>query len=180
MSKNITHLSNNIYIVENFYDGSEELLNYIELNKKNYQYHSGDHAYNFCTESNDAFYEKGVSLSRLIKDTVQNIFNTKLKHRDYLSITIYLEGGGKGLHSDEYHNADDLVNRQLIHVYTSVYYPNDNYSGGKLCFPDLELEISPKKNSLIVFPCQIPHLVSDIITGQRISLTDFWEVENEL
>ena len=34
----------------------------------------------------------------------------------------------------------------------SVYYINDDYEGGEINFPDHNLNIKPKANSLIIFP----------------------------
>jgi predicted 2-oxoglutarate/Fe(II)-dependent dioxygenase YbiX len=38
-----------------------------------------------------------------------------------------------------------------LHI-ASVYYINDDYTGGEINFPDHNLKIKPKANSFITFP----------------------------
>lgn len=53
----------------------------------------------------------------------------------------------------------------------SVYYINDDYSGGEINFPDHKLKIKPKANSLIIFPGNENYLheVLKIVDGDRYS-----------
>jgi hypothetical protein len=45
----------------------------------------------------------------------------------------------------------DTLSSEGNHI-ASVYYINDDYTGGEINFPDHKLEIKPKPNSLIIFP----------------------------
>jgi hypothetical protein len=53
----------------------------------------------------------------------------------------------------------------------SIYYINDDYIGGEICFPDLKVYIKPTPNSLIFFPGNENYLheVRTILTGDRFS-----------
>lgn len=50
-----------------------------------------------------------------------------------------------------------------------MYYINDDYEGGEIFFPDHDLKIKPKANSLVVFPGNenYPHQVLEVLDGFR-------------
>jgi predicted 2-oxoglutarate/Fe(II)-dependent dioxygenase YbiX len=50
-----------------------------------------------------------------------------------------------------------------------MYYPNDDYDGGEIVFPDYDLKIKPKPNSLIMFPGNENYLhgVLEVLKGFR-------------
>jgi hypothetical protein len=45
----------------------------------------------------------------------------------------------------------DVDAQKHIHI-VCMYYLNDDYDGGEIFFPDYDLKIKPKSNSLIMFP----------------------------
>jgi hypothetical protein len=64
----------------------------------------------------------------------------------------------------------DTNSAESNHV-ASIYYINDDYIGGELCFPELNVNIKPKPNSLIFFPGNENYLheVKTIVEGNRYS-----------
>ena len=64
----------------------------------------------------------------------------------------------------------DTLSSEGNHI-ASVYYINDDYSGGEIDFPDHSLKIKPKANSLIIFPGNenYVHGVNKIIDNDRYS-----------
>jgi Rps23 Pro-64 3,4-dihydroxylase Tpa1-like proline 4-hydroxylase len=64
----------------------------------------------------------------------------------------------------------DTLSVEGNHI-ASVYYINDDYSGGEIDFPDYKLKIKPKANSLIIFPGNenYLHSVHKIIDNDRYS-----------
>lgn len=62
---------------------------------------------------------------------------------DYL-LTRWSKGSNMKPHID----TDALKHQHIV----CMYYVNDNYEGGELFFPDYDLKIKPKSNSLIMFP----------------------------
>ena len=50
-----------------------------------------------------------------------------------------------------------------------MYYINDNYDGGEIFFPDYDLKIKPKSNSIIMFPGNenYRHGVLEVLKGFR-------------
>jgi hypothetical protein len=64
----------------------------------------------------------------------------------------------------------DTESSESNHI-ASVYYINDDYTGGEINFPNYKLKIKPKPNSLIVFPGNENYLheVVEITSGDRYS-----------
>ena len=60
----------------------------------------------------------------------------------------------------DYHNHQHIV---------CIYYINDDYEGGEIVFPDYNINIKPKSNSLIMFPGNenYVHGVLEILKGFR-------------
>ena len=58
-------------------------------------------------------------------------------------------------------------------AFTLIIYPNDDYEGGELVFPNHDINIKPKAGSLIIFPAQMPyiHQVLEIKNKPRYILT---------
>ena len=84
-----------------------------------------------------------------------------------LSFLKYKKGGFYKIHSDE----DFLwkcVN-EWYRLISYVYFVNDDYSGGKLVFPQHDQKIHPKKNRLVIFPSNwcFEHKVEPVIKGTR-------------
>jgi hypothetical protein len=64
----------------------------------------------------------------------------------------------------------DTLSSEGNHI-ASVYYINDDYTGGEIDFPDHNLKIKPDANSLIIFPGNenYVHSVHEIIDNDRHS-----------
>ena len=64
----------------------------------------------------------------------------------------------------------DTLSSEGNHM-ASVYYINDDYTGGEIDFPGHNLTIKPKANSLIIFPGNenYVHGVNKIIDNDRYS-----------
>lgn len=58
---------------------------------------------------------------------------------------------------------------------STLYYLNDNYSGGELNFPRFNLSFKPKANQMIVFPSTYVynHSVSPVIEGERYAVVSW-------
>jgi hypothetical protein len=87
-----------------------------------------------------------------------------------LSFLKYKKGGFYKLHSDE-----DFLWKCISEWYrliSYVYFVNDDYSGGKLVFPQHDQKIHPKKNRLVIFPSNwcFEHTVEPVIKGTRYTI----------
>lgn len=58
---------------------------------------------------------------------------------------------------------------------STIYYINDNYSGGELNFPRFNITLKPKANQMILFPSTYVynHSVSPVVEGKRYSVVSW-------
>jgi len=144
-----------------------------------------DRCYNFFTKhvvdgGNPTSPEDVVILeyTKEIRDSLLEVFSFDGVMNNNLPAVVYPEGCGMGLHDDMYHNSDDPDKREKVHVYSSVHYLNDDYEGGELVFPDVDLTITPEKNMLLLFGCHHKHRGNPATGGIKISSTKFWRDAN--
>jgi hypothetical protein len=78
-------------------------------------------------------------------------------------ITAWTEGTSQKEHTD---NSNE---------FTAIIYLNDDYEGGELNFPDLELSIKPIKGSVILWPGSITHSISTVVSGIRYTMPVFFK-----
>lgn len=58
--------------------------------------------------------------------------------------------------------------------YATVVYLNEDYEGGELYFPDLDIRIKPPARALMIFSADLLHGVSDVLDGpHRYVATSF-------
>jgi predicted 2-oxoglutarate/Fe(II)-dependent dioxygenase YbiX len=62
--------------------------------------------------------------------------------------------------------------------YTGLAYLNDEFKGGELVFPDLDVVITPKPGLLVAFPSnhKFVHAVPKVLSGKRYSLPVWFTV----
>ena len=70
-------------------------------------------------------------------------------------------------------HADSIVSSGR--KYSVFYYLNDNYAGGEIVFADLNLKISPKANSMLIFPSgpEYAHEVLPVTYGNKYVISTF-------
>jgi hypothetical protein len=58
---------------------------------------------------------------------------------------------------------------------STVYYLNDNYTGGEINFPRFGITLKPKANQMIIFPSTYVynHSVSPVIEGERYAVVSW-------
>ena len=64
--------------------------------------------------------------------------------------------------------------------YTGIAYLNDDFTGGELVFPDLDIVIVPKPGLLVGFPSnhKFVHAVPKVLSGKRYSLPVWFTVNS--
>jgi hypothetical protein len=81
-----------------------------------------------------------------------------------------------------YETESDILNKKKTIYLSSVFYFNDNYSGGDLVFYNDNKEkyfsIKPKKNCLILFDALQVHSTIPIISGTKYSYTNFYTLKD--
>jgi hypothetical protein len=101
-----------------------------------------------------------------IDQRVKSLFDNATHINNIEAINRFRSGDEMGLHSDE------IGNNEI--QYGVVIYINDDFNGGEISYPTLDIVHKPKARSLIIHPGNLPHLVNKIIDGPtRYSITTF-------
>jgi len=86
----------------------------------------------------------------------------------------YGVGGFFGTHSDwdkfKPSSGGRLQDHDIEKRISLVYYINDNYIGGEIEFPELDIIVKPKANSMLVFDASYYHKVNTITEGTRYAI----------
>lgn len=78
----------------------------------------------------------------------------------------------KGMEPHKDHTFDDEGRHKKVD-FTILGYLNDDYEGGYLEFPEHRIKIKPTPGSIIIFPAEELHGVTDLINGNRIMWSTF-------
>jgi predicted 2-oxoglutarate/Fe(II)-dependent dioxygenase YbiX len=115
----------------------------------------------------------------LIHEEINTVFSIDVHKEPNHSITVYSEGEYLNPHFDGM--TDDYFKDKTPNGYdsrdmSSVLYLNDDYLGGVLRFPFLNLSIKPPAGCLIIFPSseKYTHLVEKVEKGFRYIVPQFW------
>jgi hypothetical protein len=134
-----------IEIYSNFFtnEESDELLLYYNIHRHEYPYLS---MYGIATISIEDIVD-----TFLFNNKLKVINPTKFKIQSYIpSINI----------NDKLHTHPQ--------AWTSIVFLNDDFEGGELIIDNCI--IKPKKNQLVLFTGNLPHVVAPIINGERFTL----------
>lgn len=98
---------------------------------------------------------------------------------DYLGLVKWELGDNQSPHAD----GEEINKKHIYHWrnFGCVYYLNDDYEGGEIYFPNQNIELKPKENTLIFFPgtLEFLHGVRPITNGTRYTLTSFWTFDKQ-
>jgi predicted 2-oxoglutarate/Fe(II)-dependent dioxygenase YbiX len=99
-----------------------------------------------------------------------NTLNLEYIDPSPISISKYQEGSYMGPHVD-WHGETNLKP-----IMSAVLYLNDNFTGGELDFPDLNVRIKPKAGSIVIFPSTAPyyHQSLAVESGVKYMSPAFW------
>ena len=121
---------------------------------------STDLGENFNISLNNIFFEH---FSVIEKDYLDS-YGINCDWHDSYAILKYGEGQFFSNHIDDHKDYHRRV--------STVYYMNDNYTGGEINFPRFGITFKPKANQMIVFPSNYVynHSVSPVIEGSRYAV----------
>jgi len=189
--------NNEIIVINNFLskDEIQSIFNYIEKEKQMHKPEGISSEYfnnrliQLPTEQNiETISEKEdtkdiAKIYLLNKNNIVNKINNILKaiSEENLYLTgienlIYSADKGMPIHFD-----DSPENLETNTHYGLVLYLNDDYDGGELYYPKLEIEYKPKCGDLVIHPGteEYTHGVRDIYNGTRYAITIFAFTKNE-
>ncbi len=112
------------------------------------------------------------------KEAIETIFERKVKPVNICHAQKWNVGGNASPHADN-SELDGRPNAFETNKFVSLLYLNDDYTGGELYFPDLDIEFKPKAQSWIAFNGGIENLhgVKPIKSGTRYTFVSFWDFE---
>jgi hypothetical protein len=110
-----------------------------------------------------------------IKQVLEGLYPFEITLTQIRSI-IRSYGAGMPVHHD-----DDPYKTELTTRYGFVLYLNDDYTGGEIYYPKLNIEYKPKVGDLVIHPGseEYSHGVRDIVSGERYNITLFAHTQNE-
>lgn len=89
---------------------------------------------------------------------LENLFDNPSRINQVAAIQRYKPGERMNLHTDN--KLDSSV------LFGIVIYINDDYEGGEIYYPELNLKIKPKERSIIIHPAEIQHEVLQVKGNQ--------------
>lgn len=182
------HLGSGIYYLENFFDFHQELKEKVKIECNNttfIDYENAEIPRGVMNKSGYFLIKENSSLCYLIKklnlqikSNIESFLNKKFisqwENTEYFGVIgRYPIGGSLPDHADKVYLSDQYYS------YSSVYYINDHYEGGRLFFPEEDIGINPKENSVVFLPSHLIHRSEQITKGEKIvSPTFFKEIKN--
>jgi predicted 2-oxoglutarate/Fe(II)-dependent dioxygenase YbiX len=116
---------------------------------------------------------------------INPFYNVEVGDREAPGILHYGVGGHYIPHVDAetlYKDDDglDLWEKTLDRDLSVVYFLNDDYSGGELFFPEIDLVIKPEAGMLVCFPSDhhYVHGVRPVTHGHRYTIVNWMRVKN--
>lgn len=103
-----------------------------------------------------------------ISDNIEQMFDNFTKIIPIGNIRRLAEGEFMHLHKD----AGDENAPEPI-VFGIAIYLNDDFTGGELSYPNLNLKVKPKVKSMVIHNASYPHEVLPVKSGNRYSITTF-------
>lgn len=128
------------------------------------------------------------TLRRILKASIGSIiepfYNIRIRDWEPLQLLHYGQGGhyiphvdAETLYSDE--DGLELWEKTLDRDVSVVYFINDDFVGGELFFPNLDLLIKPEAGALVCFPSDhnYIHGVKPVTSGRRFSVVTWMRVK---
>lgn len=98
-------------------------------------------------------------ITTAIDQRIEDLFENNGWINQIATIQRFFPDTGMGLHVDN--EVDDSV------LFGVVIYLNDDYEGGEIHYPDLDLTIKPKAKSVVIHPANIKHEVLPVKGNQK-------------
>jgi hypothetical protein len=112
------------------------------------------------------------------KEAIETIFERPVKPVNICHAQKWNVGGNASPHADN-SEMDGTPNPFETNKFVSLLYLNEDYEGGELYFPELDISFKPQAFSWIAFNGGIENLhgVKEILSGTRYTFVSFWDFE---
>jgi hypothetical protein len=114
------------------------------------------------------------------KENIEAHFSTPELFVESFFVASIISGDSHIPHADNERREDRkwVPNHTPQRDYTALFYLNDDFTGGELVFPALDVLITPQPGLLVSFPSnhQFVHAVPKVLSGKRYSLPVWFTV----
>jgi hypothetical protein len=137
----------------------------------------------YDVDQNFTYYDFIKKIDDKIENLIKAHYSKDVESFTGQAIVRYIENQHIGTHRDWKPNDEWVVlnMKKTVHL-SSVFYFNDDYSGGDLVFYNDNKEkyffIKPKKNCLILFDALQYHSTIPIVSGVKYSYTNFYTLKD--
>lgn len=150
-----------VYEIDGFL--TEDEINILLLSAEDDKFiksHPGNIVQDLVTESMNSI--------PLISDRLMSYFNNAHSHTKITNIRRLKCGEHMPAHKDE-----GIPNSKDIIMFGVAIYLNDDFTGGEINYPDLNLSVKPKRSSIVIHDAKLLHKVLPVKSGVRYSITTF-------
>lgn len=167
----ILNHAKDVYEIKNFISDKEinELLSFVNLNGEEEGWKFWHEGNTLCIYETEYDKQNIESLFKQIASNVELLFANYKMCTGFQHVRRIKSGEYFPLHQDENHKETDLDKI----VFGVVIYLNENFEGGELNYPDLNLKIQPRKGSLVIHKAEYFHEVLPVLNGNRYCITTF-------
>lgn len=167
---------NEVNTLYNFSASNEELYKANTAETNDFWKHRTMHFFSNMFPMPTEVTELGYKLLDTIKPLIENsIGDGREVWADTINYAKWWDGYEQPPHADG-EEPDGTPHPFFWRNFGCVFYLNDNYDGGEIWFPNLNVEMKPKKNMLAFFPGDTLHLhgVRNVTNGIRHTIASFW------
>lgn len=156
----ITH-SQNVYEIQNFLSDDEIEGLLLSADPNGFiESHPGNIVQDLITDS--------LSFIPKISKRIMSCFDNAHSHTRITNIRRLKDGEYMSAHKDGgYPDSEQTI------VFGIALYLNDDFTGGEINYPDLNISIKPKRSSMVIHDAKLLHQVLPVISGSRYSITTF-------
>jgi hypothetical protein len=176
-------------IIENFLSEAELgfLLNYSQNSQELYNSHKSSCEFwdKRCiyfhsipdSQVQDLLFEKSIEMRNIIQD--RSIISTNL-YVEYPQFVKWEPGWELTPHCDNCEPDGITPNATPWRSHGGVIYLNDDFEGGEIFYPKLDLEIRPKPRMMVIHPAGVDYLhgIKKITEGTRHTISVFFTYQS--
>jgi len=111
---------------------------------------------------------ESLEIMPLIGQRLMSYFDKAHSHIEIRKIMRLQKGQAMPIHSD-----GGYPDNEMSIVFGIAIYLNDNFGGGELYYPNLDIKIKPEKGSLVLHDAKLLHGVLPVTSGTRYAITTF-------
>lgn len=180
----------NVVLIHDFMDKDvlQELTQYLDTKQDDDEFLGGkDLRLDTLKIETPELARKIIQYEQKIYDAISDVFTKRYgigitrKPINTLHFVKWIQGMSSGLHADCQAHDGTPASAGNFHKYniSILMYPNDNYVGGEITFPDYDIVIKPRAGDLVIFPGNnyYKHTVEMVESGVRYTMPSWYSFD---